>query len=77
MSECNQSFLGCNLIPTQGVTAGLTLGLIPSVHLQRHCQPVQPAGGGRAGVDREEGKKEKKREGRQRRRRRRREKKGS
>lgn len=49
--------------PLRGVTAGPTLGLIPSVHLQRHCQPVQPDWGGRAGVDREKGEKEKRGKG--------------
>lgn len=43
MCVCNQSFLECNLILSQGVTAGPTLGLIPSIHLQRHCQSVSAA----------------------------------
>lgn len=70
---CNQSFLECNLILSQGVTAGPTLGLIPSIHLQRHCQSVcatsqktkQGKEGEEAGteVDRE-GRKEERRDGR-------------
>lgn len=74
MCVCNRSFLKCNLILSQGVTAGPTLGLIPSIHLQRHCQSGNATsqrdtaaiekGGEEAGaeVDRE-GRKKEKREG--------------
>lgn len=71
---CNQRFLEFNLILSQGVNAGPTLGLIPSVHLQRHCQSVSATnykkglqgncrGEAGAEVDRE-GLKKEKREGR-------------
>lgn len=75
MCVCNRRFLEFNLILSQGVNAVLTLGLIPSVHLQRHCQSVSATnqkkelqGRGRRGkagaeVDRE-GLKKGKREGR-------------
>lgn len=76
MCICNQRFLEFNLILSQGVNAVLTLGLIPSVHLQRHCQSVSASNqkkelqgngvrGKEAGaeVDRE-GLKKEKREGR-------------
>lgn len=49
MCMCNQSFLECNLILSEGVTAGPTLGLIPSIHLQRHCQSMQVGSSKREG----------------------------
>ena len=78
---CNQSCLECNLILSQGVTAGPTLGLIPSIHLQRHCQSMQHSSKREREGERERGRergdrggrKKEKREGRHRRRRKRRE----
>lgn len=39
----NEAYLECKLNLLHGVTAGPTLGLIPSIHLQRHCQSVRAA----------------------------------
>ena len=38
---CNQSFGAQPDPPLVGVTAGSAVGLIPSIHLQRHCQLMQ------------------------------------